>query len=722
MKGWRALFRHAAAAAGLALALAGPAAAEMRALLVAVSAYPTLDAGKQLRGPRNDVQRLRHVLLQRGFPAARITVLADGVAGAAPPTHDRILAALDALAGEAGAGDTVVLYLGGHGSQQPADRRSAEGREEPDGLFEIFLPADVGRWDGDVGVVRNAIADHEIRRRVDRMLDRGAFVWGIFDACHAATLVRGGLPSEAPEDEDDRPRWRSVSPLQLGVPAEALAAAAEAAPDQPAAPRVWQREPAARSRGTAAPVRGGSVFFYAAQTTERTPELKLPLQHAESQPYGLFTYVLAQLMEKAPAASYRQLAQGLLAQYATMRQATVTPLFTGTALEAPVLGGRAKAVRQWLLEGEGADVGIAAGALSGVEEGALFVLLADPLADDDAALGYLQAQSVTLAGTRLAPVAHRGFAALPGTELVAGRAVRLVASPAAAAVSVSVEGRSCGPACPARAWAQRLRAEGVAGTALRWVDSGGDIVLRLLPRRVEMLTAGRRALRVDLPTAESGEDGTAAMARPLAALARTVRLVQLVARQAGEGVDSGLEVDFQRQPVSGDAGPAARAAPVSVLEAGERLAVTLRNLGPGLDDVTVLFIDAAANIRVLFPDDRGGSNRLEPAAHTTLALDVGAADVGIAQLVVLASPVLRHAERSDYSFLAQPLRPLARPRWLVATGAGPAAAQAAASLEVLSPPADRPATSVPASEAAPALGARTAVEVFTFNIGLPRRP
>jgi hypothetical protein len=141
--------------AAMLLALAGlaaPAHAEMRALLVGVSGYPTLDKRYQLEGPRNDVRLMREVLLQRGFPAAQITLLADGLSEA-PPTRDNILAALDRLAGAAQPGDTVFIHFAGHGSQQPVDRNTPEGKDEPDGLSETFLPLDVGRWDGSVHTV-----------------------------------------------------------------------------------------------------------------------------------------------------------------------------------------------------------------------------------------------------------------------------------------------------------------------------------------------------------------------------------------------------------------------------------------------------------------------------------------------------------------------------------------------------------------------------------------
>jgi hypothetical protein len=137
------------------------------------------------------MRRARDVLTQRGFPPANIKVLADGVKDATLPTRTNILAELDHLAQMAKKDDFVFLYFAGHGSQQPADRSTAEGRAEPNGLYEIFLPRDVGMWSGTVGGIENALVKTEMRNAVDRILNKGAFVWAIFDSCHSATMVRG---------------------------------------------------------------------------------------------------------------------------------------------------------------------------------------------------------------------------------------------------------------------------------------------------------------------------------------------------------------------------------------------------------------------------------------------------------------------------------------------------------------------------------------------------
>ena len=99
-------------------ALAPPAAAEQRALLIGVGAYaPEVRAlAPPLAGPGNDVALLAAVL-RAEWPEARLTILSDQPelldasdrATTAPPTRAGILAALAALAAAAAAGDEVFL-------------------------------------------------------------------------------------------------------------------------------------------------------------------------------------------------------------------------------------------------------------------------------------------------------------------------------------------------------------------------------------------------------------------------------------------------------------------------------------------------------------------------------------------------------------------------------------------------------------------------------------
>ncbi len=99
---------------------------------------------------------------------------------------------------------------GGHPAcrpRQPAAGESRSDRREPDGLDEIFLPADVAGWDGVAGRVTNAIVDDEIRA-VGRSTSgtRARSSGSIVDACHSGTMSRAdaGVPAARAPDSGRR--------------------------------------------------------------------------------------------------------------------------------------------------------------------------------------------------------------------------------------------------------------------------------------------------------------------------------------------------------------------------------------------------------------------------------------------------------------------------------------------------------------------------------------
>lgn len=93
--------------------------AKTHALLIGVSGYPSLPQANRLVGPANDVRLIRAALLRQGVRSSSIRILADGVSGSIGlPTRREILAALADLEFRAEAGDWVIVYFSGHGSQQ----------------------------------------------------------------------------------------------------------------------------------------------------------------------------------------------------------------------------------------------------------------------------------------------------------------------------------------------------------------------------------------------------------------------------------------------------------------------------------------------------------------------------------------------------------------------------------------------------------------------------
>src|SRR5262245_11476643 len=142
---------------------AGSGQPTRRALLVGVTKYPNLAPHFQLEEPADDVVLMKATLVERfQVPPENITTLSEveGEKNADRlPTRTNIEREFKRLAELTRPGDEVIILLGGHGSQQPEKPNAKE--PEIDGLDEIFLPRDVGKWDGK-GSVENAIIDDEL--------------------------------------------------------------------------------------------------------------------------------------------------------------------------------------------------------------------------------------------------------------------------------------------------------------------------------------------------------------------------------------------------------------------------------------------------------------------------------------------------------------------------------------------------------------------------------
>jgi hypothetical protein len=152
----------ALAGSGAGVRLAAQTAPHRRALLIGVTKFvnPGIKV-HPLDGPENDVTLFAKALRER-LNVTEIRTLAGLPANKDDwPTRENIRREFAALT-KAGPNDQIVILMAGHGSQQPANDDPDD--VEYDGLDEIFLPADIGAWDGSKGVVANAIVDDDIRQ------------------------------------------------------------------------------------------------------------------------------------------------------------------------------------------------------------------------------------------------------------------------------------------------------------------------------------------------------------------------------------------------------------------------------------------------------------------------------------------------------------------------------------------------------------------------------
>jgi hypothetical protein len=594
----------------------------LRALLIGVGAYPNL-VGADLRGPVNDVRLIAEVLIARGVDPAAITVLTtdpsalpSGVATGLP-TRDAILSALDALAATAGPGETVVVHYSGHGSQAPDN----DG-DEMGGMDEILLPMDVAGWRGSAGRIENAIIDDELQARMQAILDTGARLVGIIDACHSATGFRAvGAPGVA----------RTLDAAALGVPADAPSA-------PPAQPRP--------------PLSGAFVFLYSAQSDQRAFEYPLGDAADPSTWYGEFTRQLAIVLREAPRATW---AQVLTEVSDAMRQgsATQTPDGEGPLLSAPIPGAQAGARRHAF-----ADRVVSAGLLWGLTEGSLVAVYDTATSAEPVARARL---------TRLTPDSAT-LEPEPGARLPRAGAVEVVAPAAPPPLRLMRFDAAGGEA--AELWSALVAAAVEAGLA-DWSIAGADLVPVVTPGGALAFAGADGVLDPagpgSSPRIEPGADAADRLAGFLVDAGHALRLRRLLAGAAGatRGFTIGgppLTLTVERRPGRSDAAgacagadPGAPADPAQGVGHCDELWLTLTNRSGRTQDVTVLYQDRAYRLTAIYPV-RGLSNRLArgESARVGLRIEAPGADIGREEIVVIAVAAEDGARRNDLTHLADP--------------------------------------------------------------------
>lgn len=387
------------------------------ALLVAVTAYPNLPPKASLIGPNHDAALVRDYLLNNApvkFQPENVTVLADDLKDAngvnlanGSPTHEGILAALASIASKAQRNDFIYLHMSGHGANQP---QVTEG-DESDGLDEIFLPSDTGKWEDRAKGVPNALMDNQIGQALDAIRNKGAFIWIIFDCCHSGTATRA-----APMD-GDLEQERKVEFEDIGIPADAMAAAAAGAAasrgvGDAEAPRAAAFSVADSPTSAEGITKGDIVAFYAAQTIETTPEMPLPKGDPDAERFGLFTYTIFSKLAENPNVTYRQLGHAVLQQYAADARVRPTPLFEGT-LDARVFGSeKLDTIMQWQIDVKDNKATIAAGLLHRLSPGTKLAILSSPTSELAEALGYVEISSAKNLQSTVTPVEFEGKPAL----------------------------------------------------------------------------------------------------------------------------------------------------------------------------------------------------------------------------------------------------------------------------------------------------------------------
>lgn len=372
-----------------------------RALIVGVSQYENLPKELWLKGPKNDAVLVRDFLIAneaRPFESANIQILADGVDGAEMPTLAAIRKALKDLAATAEPGDFIYLHFSGHGTQAPARDPSTEA----DGLDELFLPIDIGTWDNSIGTVKNALVDDELGELIGAIRKKGTHIWAVFDSCHSGTVTRTAQLN----DPLDREVSRKLSPAALGISDARMDEASittRGIPTQETSSSVEGfSDVDSEDDGV-----GSFVAFYAAQTNQTTPEMRLPEGIVPRQPHGLFTFTLLEATAQNPSLSYRQLAQEVLRNYSVQNRVQPTPLFEGDLDFGVFATEKSKTLRQWPVKVSKGKIQIPAGRLHGLKrEEILFLVETAGQSEPNSEIRFEVSEVTDLSAT-LIPVSKR---------------------------------------------------------------------------------------------------------------------------------------------------------------------------------------------------------------------------------------------------------------------------------------------------------------------------
>lgn len=637
------MFRTLFLTTALALLSLPAAARENYAILIGANEYRNLDERWWLKGPKNDVELVATYLTTSApvpFSADHVTVLTDGVAGAQPATLGAIRAAFAEVTAEVQPGDFVYLHFSGHGTQAPATHDDTE----LDGLDELFLPVDIGKWSDSVGVVENALVDDEIGQMIDALRSRGADVWVVFDSCHSGTATRA-------VEADDEVRTRQLDPALLGLdPAAMEDVASRSIGDDPRANRVEEMADTA----AAAAGMGSFVAFYAAQTNEVTPEKNMPKGNPDRKPHGVFTYTLFETLAEYPAATYGQIGQEVLRKYAVKNLARTTPLFEGDLDTVAFAGTEGHRVAQWPAEATAAGLTIPAGELHGLSRGTVLAVMATAADATENALSYVEITALDTFTATASPVDRDGKQ-MPA-ELPKGLYLRKLDDALDFTLTVALPEPGTAPADALLAASEDLKAE--AGARLSFVAAGAEADLRLAvipdsPRPDAIWVLPSTGLAEDLTTTPSvgtaGKDGAelaATLADTLAHMSKALNLMKL-GGAVGAG-DMNVEVEMLTRTADDPALTPLPLSPVPVLISNDEVHVLAKNHMDVPVDVNVLYIGADYSIT------HWAAERLQPGDALKKGLFAIGGDVmGQERMIVIVTPAKPQSPVENLGYLVQ---------------------------------------------------------------------
>lgn len=630
------------------------------ALLIGVTRYDHLPREKHLAGPANDVRLLRTLLEQQyQFPKEGIVCLTEEEGTPAQrPTRANIERAFLRLGEQAQAGDQVVILLAGHGSRQPESDPPDPQYPEPDGIDEVFLPADVRTGEGKPARVPNAIIDNEIGSWLRAITAKKAYVWIVFDCCHSGTMTRGTEVT------------RELPPGTLIPAAELERARQRAAQRGGKTPGPSSAKPAPFVPSELA---GYLVAIYACRSHETTPECPQPPESSAAAYHGLLTYSLVDILTRSASSraplTYRELVQRLQVRYAGRPQGAPTPLVEGSGQDRVVLGTKQPRRSRLLLTRDREGYKVNAGDLYGLTPGSILAVDAPAGAEDrPQLLGHVRVLGTRPFDATVKPCAHEGSPLVKNLpSLSTCRPVLLDYGLRRFKVAVQAADE------PAKD-RQRLQkiVQAIASSPEGLVEYVEDLrqaewLVRLEKGKVRLLEASGNAAPFALPELEDAGLGDA-LRHSLEKVYRARNLIALAGQLEGEryrgASDVGLEVEVLRHADTGAPGEVLhRPAQGWVFHPGDVISFRVHNKSASMRlDVTLLIVGTDLEIQAFYPKPGEVGKGLEPGRSLDTPPPHGQIGAeppfGPEWLVVIATPAKNPPV--DFTVLAQEGLPRAR--------------------------------------------------------------
>ena len=618
------------------------------ALLVGCTKYDHLDPAVHLHGPANDVALMQKMLCGRfGFAAARVVMLSEDTGQKElRPTRFNIEREFHRLASKATAGEQVVIFMAGHGSQQP-DINPTPDDPEPDGLDEIFLPADVSSWNGDVGSIPNCIVDDEFSKWLKAIEAKGALVTIVMDACHSGTMTRG-----------IGERTRELPPGTL-VPSEVMSRATQTATKNSEKTRGGgsiAESPARESLCDST----GTVAIYAAQSTEVTVEKELPADSVDRKPYGLLTYTMNQVLSRSEEPiSYRELVRQVQAQYAGSGRSFPTPMIEGIGRDREVFGSKTWSKKAPIrLTKKGKGLAIDAGLLQGIASDS--VLAVRERENSKEPIGFVRVQVARTMTSEVVPCEYEGNTV--NKNVPEDGWCRIVYADAGdLRMKVAVVGKNEASVSSLRSAVEK--ASKLAESVFVIVDQVSDAnwvavvdVNGVLITPSESLALVIEKNQKPINSFGPREFSLETQAWVSESFERIGRAYNLKRLAVSESMSDGnlqvprIEFEIRRKNESVDKENGSASEKQSFKD-GEELQIVIRNPCPFAVDATLLYIDQNFEIASLFPNT-AEINRLEKKEERSFVSHVTADRDSMEHIVVLALRGIGPIQ--DFASLCQP--------------------------------------------------------------------